>query len=212
MTASKSKPAPSFENVFARAALHKQLENVPDVTLNHEQAAFFLGCHPKKLERWRTEKRPPFPIAMNAAGKSGVQVQYRVGTLLDFIRVSQIEAQTSSGTPYTTQKVVNGKRVTPNGLAWIANDSITIEDLAEPFFMNIDGLVIAHGLEESASAVAERLEILGTAIDWMTWDHALASVWEDEKLRLRWLALSDATSPSLREAVHAKRAHALAKK
>ena len=212
MTKAKPPAALGFEDVIARAELHEQLKNVPDVMLNHEQAAFFIGCHPKKLERWRTEKRPPFPVAMNAVGKSGVQVQYRVGTLLDFIRESQIQAPANnSATQLLTNKVVNGKRLKPDVMTWTAEDSIEVDELAEPFFMDDDGLVIAHGWDETASVIAERLTVQRTPIQWMAWDDALASVWQNESLRLSWLAFADTVAPLLRNIVEAKRVAALAK-
>ena len=212
MTKAKLPAAPGFEDAIARAALHEKLKNVPDVMLNPEQAAFFIGCHPKKLERWRTEKRPPFPVAMNAVGKSGVQVQYRVGTLLDFIADSQIQATTNnSATPLATHKVVNGKRVKPDAMTWAAEDAIEVDELAEPFFMNDDGLVVAHGWDEAVSVIAERLTVQRTPIEWMAWDDALAKVWQDERLRLSWLAFADTVAPLLRNIVEAKRVAALAK-
>lgn len=211
MTTAKP-PAPSFEDVLARAALHEQLKNVPDVMLNHEQAAFFLGCHPKKLERWRTEKRPPFPTTMNAMGKSGVQVQYRVGTLLEFIRDSQVQSQANNGaTQLASHKVINGKRVKPDAMTWAAEDLIEVDELAEPFFMDDDGIVIAHGWEENLVAIAERLTVQRTPIEWMTWDDALARVWQIESLRLSWLAFADTVAPLLRGVVESNRTAALAK-
>lgn len=210
MTTAKPTAAPSFEDVLARAALHEQLKNVPDVMLNHEQAAFFLGCHPKKLERWRTEKLPPFPAAMNAVGKSGVQVQYRVGTLLDFIQESQPK-KIVSATQFVTHKVVNGKRQKPDLMAWALENSPEVEELQEPFFMDNDGLVVAHGWEESISAIAERLTVQRTPLKWMAWDDALAGVWQDEGLRLSWLAHADTVAPLLRADVESKRVAALAR-
>lgn len=212
MTTAKPTTAPSFEDVLARAALHEQLKNVPDVMLNHEQAAFFLGCHPKKLERWRTKKLPPFPAAMNAVGKSGVQVQYRVGTLLDFIQESQMQATTNTSvTQLTSHKVVNGKRQKPDALNWASKDSSEVDELTEPFFMDDDGLIVAHGWEEAVSDIAERLTVQRTPIGWMAWDDALASVWKNENLRLGWLALADTIAPLLRSIVESKRLAALAR-
>ena len=81
----------ALDELLARAQLHEQLKNAPDLTLTADQAAFYLGVHPKKLERWRREKLPPYPASMNAEGRSGVQVLYTVGALNDFIRSSQQE-------------------------------------------------------------------------------------------------------------------------
>jgi hypothetical protein len=39
----------------------------------------------------------------------------------------------------------------------------------------------------------------------MTWDNALAKVWQDEESRLTWLAKSETAFPGLREAVKAHR-------
>lgn len=42
-------------------------------------------------------------MAMNAEGRSGVQVRYRVGELLDFIRQSQTQAEPTGGSPCVAQ-------------------------------------------------------------------------------------------------------------
>lgn len=204
-------PAPSFDDALARAALHEQLKNVPDVMLNREQAAFFLGCHPKKLERWRTEKRPPHPTTMNAEGRSGVQVQYRVGELLDFIRQSQTQSDTTGASPFVSHKVVNGKRQKPSSMAWAAGDTIEVETLDEPFFMTADGLVFSHCWDEDVTSIAERLASGKNSIRWMPWDAALAGVWHDECHRLEWLKHADMVTPELLVAVEAKRRTVLSK-
>lgn len=204
-------PAPSFEDALARAALHEQLKNVPDVMLNREQAAFFLGCHPKKLERWRTEKRPPHPTAMNAEGRSGVQVQYRVGELLEFIRQSQTQAEATGASHFGSHKVVNGKRQKPFSMAWATADTVDVETLDEPFFMTADGLVFSHCWDEDVTSIAERMASGSNSIQWMAWDTALAKVWQDEGSRLEWLKHADVVTPEMRGLVNARRHATLSK-
>jgi hypothetical protein len=212
MATAKSRPIPNLEEVLLRASLHERLNNTPDVLLSIEVAAFFIDCHPKKLERWRTEKLPPFPVAMNANGKSGVQVQYRVGALLEFIRASEVQPVVDSGTAgFTAQKVVNGKRQKPDFMVWATGDPLEVEAIEEPFFIDGDGLVLAHGWQDDVSSIVERLVSHKMPITWMAWDTALAGVWQDERQRLGWLAHADTVSPDLRAAVESKRRAVLAK-
>ncbi len=208
--ATSRKPAiPNLEEVQARAQLHVTLAQTPDVPLDADTAAFFLGIHPKTMERWRTEKRPPHPIAMNAEGRSGVQVRYRVGELLDFIRQSQTQAKPTGASPFVSHTVVNGKRQKPSSMAWSIGDTVERENLDEPFFVTADGLVMSHGWDEDVTTIAERLALGNNSIEWMAWDTALARVWHDERLRLGWLRHSDIVTPDLRSAVEVKRKTAL---
>ncbi len=202
---------PNLEEVQARAQLHGTLAQTPDVPLDAETAAFFLGVHPKTMERWRTEKRPPHPMAMNAEGRSGVQVRYRVGELLDFIRQSQTQAEITAASPFVSHTVVNGKRQKPSSMAWSTADNVEVEALDEPFFMTADGLVLSHSWDEDVAAIAERLASGKSSIRWMAWDKALAAVWQDDKLRLGWLGHADVVAPSLRAVVEANRRAALLK-
>ena len=200
---------PNLDEVQARAQLHGTLAQTPDVPLDAETAAFFLGVHPKTMERWRTEKRPPHPMAMNAEGRSGVQVRYRVGELLDFIRQSQTQAEPTGASPFVSHTIVNGKREKPSSMAWATGDSVQAEALDEPFFMTADGLVLSHCWDEDVPAIAERLTSGKSSIRWMPWDMALAAVWQDERLRLAWLGQADSVSPSLRAVVESNRRAAL---
>lgn len=201
MTTSGKSPIPNLEVVQARAQLHEALTQTPDVPLDAQTAAFFLGVHPKTMERWRTEKRPPHPMAMNAEGRSGVQVRYRVGELIDFIRQSQTQAESTGANPFVSHKVVNGKRLKPSSMAWATGDTVEVETLDEPFFMTADGLVLSHCWDEDVTAIAERLMSGKSSIRWMTWNKALASVWQNDRLRLNWLLHADSVSPTLRVAV-----------
>ena len=205
MATSRNTLVPDLEEVQARAQLHAALANTPDVPLDSETAAFFLGVHPKTMERWRTEKRPPHPMAMNAEGRSGVQVRYRVGELLDFIRQSQTQAEPTGGSPFVSHKVVNGKRQKPSSMAWAIADPVELETLDEPFFMTADGLVISHCWDEDVTVIAERLASGTNTVHWMVWDKALAAVWQEERLRLAWLSHADTVAPGLRAVVHANR-------
>ena len=202
---SRNTLVPDLEELQARAQLHAALANTPDAPLDSETAAFFLGVHPKTMERWRTEKRPPHPMAMNAEGRSGVQVRYRVGELLDFIRQSQTQAEPTGGSPFVSHKVVNGKRQKPSSMAWATADTVEVETLDEPFFMTADGLVISHCWDEDVTVIAERLASGTNTVHWMVWDKALAAVWQDERLRLAWLSHADTVAPGLRAVVHANR-------
>ena len=205
MATSGKPPIPNLEEVQARAQLHVTLAQTPDVPLDAETAAFFLGVHPKTMERWRTEKRPPHPMAMNAEGRSGVQVRYRVGELLDFIRQSQTQAEPAGASLFVSQKFANGKLQKPSSMAWATGDMVEMETLDEPFFMTADGLVLSHCWDEDVTAIAERLASGKGCVQWMAWDKALAAVWQDEPMRLEWLRHSDMVAPRLRDAVDALR-------
>ena len=212
MAAAQKPSIPDLDEVLARAQLHAQLSKAPDVVLDPRTAAFFLGVHCKKLERWRTERRPPHPVAMNAKDKSGVQVLYRVGELLAFIQQSQTRPEPKkAGDPEKTHKVVNGKRVKPSDMPWVASATVEVETLEEPFFMTPDGLILAHGWEEATTTIAERLVSGSSRIAWMAWDKALAAVWLDDRLRLAWLRHADTVAPGLRAAAEEIRHTALSR-
>ena len=211
MTTSRKPSTLNLEELQARAQLHGTLAQTPDVPLEAKTAAFFLGIHPKTMERWRTEKRPPHPMAMNAEGRSGIQVRYRVGELLDFIRQSQKQAETTGASPFVSHTVVNGKRQKPPLMAWATEESVEVETLDEPFFMTADGLVLSHCWDEDVPTIAERVMSGKSSIRWMSWDKALAAVWQDDRLRLGWLGHADVVAPSLRAVVEANRQAALSK-
>lgn len=198
MTISSKSTIPNLEEVQARAQLHEALSRTPDVPLDAETAAFFLGVHPKTMERWRTEKRPPHPMAMNAKARSGVQVRYRVGELLDFIRQSQTPAAATVASTFISHKVINGKRQKPPSMAWATADMVDVETLDEPFFITANGPVFSHCWDEDVNTIAERLVSGKNKIQWMNWDVALAKVWDDENLRLEWLKHADAVTPEMR--------------
>lgn len=211
MTTTKSKPALAYDDLEARIALHQQVQNTPDVTLNVNQAALFLGSHPKKLARWRLEKRPPFPVDMNSDSRSGVEIRYRVGTLIDFVRQSRTPSPSPASAGYKSECYVNGKRIDSKSMSWFDGSTVEADEIEEPFFMDSNGLVLAHGWEDSVASIAERLLSPACRIDYMSWDNALACVWQDEALRLSWLGHSDNVAPGLRAAVEAKRYAKLAK-
>jgi hypothetical protein len=73
-----------------------------------------------------------------------------------------------------------------------------------PFFVGADGLVVAYGLDKVLSEVVP-VQPPSATVQWMTWDSALAKVWQDEESRLNWLTKSEPTFPGLREAVEAHR-------
>jgi hypothetical protein len=73
-----------------------------------------------------------------------------------------------------------------------------------PFFLDADGLVVAYGLDKVFSE-AVPVRPPSATVQWMTWDNALAKVWQDEESRLTWLANSEPAFPGLREAVKAHR-------
>lgn len=177
--------------------------------LDAETAAFLLGIHPKTMERWRTEKRPPHSMAMNAEGRSGVHVRYRVGELLYFIRQSQTQAEPTGTSPFVSHTVVNGKQQKPSSMAWPIGEMVEVDTLHEPFFMTVDGLVMSHGRDEELTAIAERLASGKSSIRWMPGDKALAAVWQDDRMRLAWLGHADLVSPRLRAVAEANRQSAL---
>jgi len=212
MAAAQKPSIPDLEEVLARAQLHAQLSKTPDLVLDHRTAAFFLGVHCKKLERWRTERCPPHPVAMNAKDKSGVAVMYRVGELLAFIQQSQTRPEPKKADdPEKTHQVVGGKRVKPSDMPWVASATVEAETLEEPFFMTPDSLVLSHGWDEDVTTIAERLISGTSSIQWMPWDKALAAVWLDDRLRLAWLRHADTVAPGLRAAAEAHRHAALSK-
>lgn len=197
-----------LETLRFRGQLQEDLVRAPDLTMTADQAAFYVGLHPKKLERLRAENRPPFPLRIDADSKSGSQVYYRVGELHDFIRQSQLKPEQPDTSGMTSTKVINGKRVKPNNMAWVCSDAMEAEALEEPFFVAPNGTTLSHCWDEDVSLVAERLRA-STPIQWMTWDKALAGVWQDERLRLSWLSHADTVAPGLRPAVEALRKQAL---
>jgi hypothetical protein len=73
-----------------------------------------------------------------------------------------------------------------------------------PFFLDADGLVVAYGLDKVFSE-AVPVRPPSATVQWMTWDNALAKVWQDEESRLTWLANSEPAFPGLRDAVKAHR-------
>lgn len=182
------------EDLNARIALHKALQSTPDVTLGIAQAALFLGVNPTKLERWRNHHQPPHPVGMNGDERGGYEVRYRVGELQDFLR----------------KTMPSEIRIEPEGMKWFDGAVVQADEIEEPFFMDSDGLVLAHGWEDSVSTIAERLLSPSCRIDFMSWDNALACVWQDEVRRLSWLGHSDNVAPGLRAAVESKRQARLA--
>ena len=79
-----------------------------------------------------------------------------------------------------------------------------------PFFMGADGLVVAYGLDNVLSEEVP-VEPPSATVQWMSWDAALAKVWQDEKSRLNWLTKLEPAFPGLREAVEAHRVAILSK-
>ena len=73
-----------------------------------------------------------------------------------------------------------------------------------PFFIAADGLVVAYGLDKDL-ADTEPMQPPSARVQWMTWDIALAKVWQDEESRLNWLTKSEPAFPGLRDAVKAHR-------
>lgn len=139
----------------------------------------------------------------------GFRCGIRVGELLDFIRQSQTPAEPTGASPFLSHTVVNGKQQKPFSMAWAIGEMVEVEALDEPFFMTADGLVMSHGWDEELTAIAERLASGKSSIRWMSWDKALAAVWQDDRLRLAWLGHADLVSPRLRAVVEANRQSAL---
>ena len=132
-------------------------------------------------------------------------MQYRVGELLDFIRKSQTQPEPTGENLFVSHKVVNGKRQKPPSMAWATAETIEMEIFEEPFFMTAGELVLSHCWDEDVTAIAERLISGKSSIRWMTWDKALAAVWQDDRLRLNWLLHADSVAPTLRVAVQSLR-------
>ncbi len=84
------------------------------------------------------------------------------------------------------------------------NDT-TFDDYVEPFFLDTDGLVISHARDEENATIVSRSTPPSATVQWMTWDNALAKVWQNEESRLTWLANSEPAFPGLRDAVKAHR-------
>lgn len=96
-----------------------------------------------------------------------------------------------------------------SGMAMGSDDALTCRDQSAakrqvPFFVGADGLVVAYGLDK---VLEDNVPVQppSATVQWMTWDNALAKVWQDEESRLNWLTKSEPTFPGLREAVEAHR-------
>ena len=175
------------EDLNARIALHKALQSTPDVTLGIAQAALFVGVNPTKLERWRNHHQPPHPVGMNGDERGGYEVRYRVGELQGFLRKTMLDAEGAAIRDYEVEKVTGGENKKPAVMKWFDGAVVQADEIEEPFFMDSDGLVLAHGWEDSVSTIAERLLPPSCRIDFMSWENALACVWQDEARRLSWL-------------------------
>ncbi len=81
----------------------------------------------------------------------------------------------------------------------------TFDDYVEPFFVDSDGSVVSHARDEDKATNVSQSMPPSATVQWMTWDNALAKVWQDEESRLTWLAKSEPAFPGLREAVKARR-------
>lgn len=211
MPSDTTTPELPHENLAARIALHQAVQSTPDVTLTINQAALFLGCHPKKLARWRNEERPPLPVNLNSEDKQGVEVRYRVGTLQDFVRQSRVASPSPESAGYKSEVVTDGKREAPSSMRWSDGSNVAAEDIEVPFFVGGHGLVLAYGWEDDVTIIAERLLSPSIGVSFMSWDSALAGVWQDEDRRLSWLAHADSVAPDLRAAVAQKRQAQLTK-
>jgi hypothetical protein len=217
-----ARPIPNFDEALLRAELHEQFRNAPDtVTLDAEQAAFFIGSSPKTMERWRLKKQPPYPVGMNSEGKSGVAVRYRVVVLQEFIRSSQVDPKAlekslginlgknaAASNAGTHHRIVQGMRQSTIG--WVNVKSVEADEVTEPFFIDGNGLVVAYGWEDDVSTIAERILSQTGRIDFLPWDQALAKVWQDEERRLSWLVHADNVAPGLRTVVESLRQARLA--
>ena len=92
-------------------------------------------------------------------------------------------------------------------LSGLGGDEIdtTLDDFIEPFFVDFDGLVISHARDADKATTISPSTSPPTTVQWMTWDNALAKVWQDEESRLNWITKSEPAFPGLREAVEAHR-------
>jgi hypothetical protein len=90
-------------------------------------------------------------------------------------------------------------------------NDLTFDDFVEPFFVDSEGLVVSHSRDEDVAATANQRQPPSARVQWMTWDIALAKVWQDEESRLNWLTKSEPAFPGLREAVEAHRTAILSK-
>lgn len=75
----------------------------------------------------------------------------------------------------------------------------------QPFFIDVQGLVLFHGQDPERVALYERFQLPEVQITWATWTDGLAMVWRDESARLGWLGLAESETPGIATLVEAER-------
>lgn len=205
--------------------LVSQIMNLPTAVqsiklLSTAKAALLLDWSISTLEKRRRNQEPPPPAPNYAGGRKGEEVKYLASTLIEFIRGQDI----SQPSPYAqvapfplAQNAATARR---SGLAatgvrrhlmkYGGDLSQDDEAAASPFFVNQDGLLLAH-CWESPSMTLDLFLDDSADVKWLHWQDALAAVWLDESRRLAWLREADVVEPDLRKHVEAARHAALSR-
>jgi hypothetical protein len=205
--------------------LVSQIMNLPTAVqavklLPTAKAALLLNCSVSTLEKRRQSHKPPPPAPNYAGGVKGKEVKYLASTLIEFIQGQEI----SQPSPYVQVAALplakNAATARRSGLAAAGGRSHLMKygsDLsqddaaaASPFFVNQDGLLLAH-CWESPSMTLDLFLDDSSDVKWLQWQDALAAVWLDESRRLAWLREADVVAPDLRKRVEADRHAALSR-
>jgi hypothetical protein len=181
--------------------------------LSTAKAALLLDCSISTLEKRRQSHKPPPPAPNHVGGVKGKRVKYLASTLVEFIQGQDI----SQPSPYTQAAALplaqNAAAARHTGLATTGvgrhfmkygGDLSKNEVAVSPFFVNQDGLLVAHCWESPSMTLSLFLDD-SVDVRWLHWQGALASVWFDESQRLDWLREADELVPDLRKRVEADR-------
>ena len=202
-----------------REEVHIYMERVAasssTLTVNPAKAALFLSISESELESRRGRNEPPPPTPLWIPGQKGVRVYYFARTLVEHIRgepISQINPYVnplygiSLGANAAAANAAADRKARSKmqPMRWSASLTVEAEDTTESFFVDPSNRVIMQCWED-ATKTADYFFSESIEVEWMQWDDALARVWEDEGIRLKWLGKSDVLAPGLRQAVEVKR-------
>lgn len=201
------------ENEDQLALLERIMSSSPDVLrvmlVSTGQAALMLCCSVKWLENRRDQKEPPPPAPNYSGGKKGAKVMYLVTTLLEYIRGEKITQPSpwpntdhlpvAKNAAAARQRALGVKGLRRH-LAKYAHSTAEVDDATWPFFVDPIGRVQAP-CWDTREATIERFFDESTDVEWLCWTDALAKVWDDESVRLEWMAEAQVHSPALGQKV-----------
>lgn len=199
--------------------LVSQIMNLPTAVqsiklLSTAKAALLLDWSISTLEKRRKKHEPPPPAPNYAGGRKGEEVKYLVSTLIEFIRGQDISQPSPYAQVAAFPLAQNAATARRSGLAatgvrrhlmkYGGDQSYGLEAAVSPFFVNQDGLILAHCWESPSKTLDLFLDD-SADVKWLHWQGALASVWLDEAQRMAWLREADEVVPDLRKRVEAER-------